>query len=86
MNETIDRINKAQEVAEARIRDVMLDRADHVLNAAVNECLAGKLTDRGAAVAIYVITELRKEAAKAQRIIVQGIEAGESLNTTKEPK
>lgn len=80
MNETVERINRAQEVAESRIRDVMLDRADHVLNSAVHAADAGALTDRGAAVAIFVIAALRKEAAKAQRVVQQGIEAGESLN------
>jgi Mg2+/Co2+ transporter CorC len=84
VNETVERINRAQEVADARIRDVMLDRAELVLNNLVARAAAGTLTDREAAVGVFVICELRKEAAKAQRIIQQGIAAGESL--TKEPK
>lgn len=84
MNETVERINLAQEVAEARIRDTMLDRADHVLNGLVGKAVMGQLSDREAAVGIFVIAELRKEAAKAQRIVQQGIAAGESL--TKGPQ
>jgi hypothetical protein len=78
----VARIERAQAVTQTGLVHEFLDQADALLDRAVGAHRAGSLTDRDAAVAIATISELRMAANKANRAVLQGTEAGESLSRT----
>lgn len=80
--EQLDAVGRAQELAQSGTVNSLLDQADALLDRAVSAHRAGKLTDRDAAVALAVISELWAAAGKATRAITKGAEAAQSITTT----
>jgi molybdopterin synthase catalytic subunit len=78
----VDKIEAAQAATQMGLVHEYLDQADAVLDRAVGAHRAGRLSDRDAAVVIAVISELRIAANKANRVVLQGVEAGETLTRT----
>lgn len=79
--EAVEAVSRAQELAQSGTVNSLLDQADALLDRAVSAHRAGKLTDRDAAVALAVISELWAAAGKATRAIIQGTEAAKDLTT-----
>jgi hypothetical protein len=72
-------LEKAQGIARSGVTDYLLDQADNLIDRAVASLRSGTLSDRDAAVALAVVSELRSAANKAQQTYLKGIEAGEAL-------
>jgi hypothetical protein len=78
-NAALDAAIAKMTASHGNIRDTLLDQADSILDRAIAALRGGKLSDRDAALAVAMISEIRSAADKAHRNTVKGLEAGESL-------
>lgn len=78
--EVEQRVERAQAAAQSGLMELLTMREAQVVTRLVSAHIAGKLTDRDAAIGIAVIAEFRSLNRAMQRAVADGIEAGESLS------